>query len=57
MDEIQKIVSLLESTDMPISDIAAKLGCTRVSVHKINEKYSVRNYQTFTITQQQEAKM
>ena len=51
--EIQKIISLLENTDLAMSDIAAKLGCTRNSVYKINEKHSVRTYQTFTIGQEE----
>ena len=41
--EIQKIISLLTHTEMPISEIAAQLDCTRRSVCEINVKYGVRN--------------
>ena len=41
--EIQKIILLLETTDMAISIIAAELECTRRSVCEINRKYSVRS--------------
>ena len=49
--EIQKIVSQLKHTDMPMSDIAATLGCMRLSVHEINRKYSARTYQNSTRSQ------
>ena len=40
--EIQKIVSQLKHTAMPMSDIAATVGCTRRSVYEINKKYNIR---------------
>ena len=43
--EIQKIISLLENTDVAIAAIATTLGCTRSSVYEINRKYSVRTYE------------
>ncbi len=43
--EIQKIISLLDNTDLAIFDIAERLGCTRRTVYEINIKYGVRTYQ------------
>ena len=40
--EIQQIVNLLKRKDLSMFHIAAMLGCTRLSVYKINTKYDVR---------------
>jgi hypothetical protein len=42
--EIRKIVSLLEQTDLPNRDIAARMGCSKSSVVSINRRFQVRKY-------------
>ena len=43
--QIQEIASQLKDTDMSMSEIAKILGCTRISVSKINKMYNVRSCQ------------
>jgi len=43
-DEIQTILALLKSTDLPIAAIAERMGCSRSVVVSINRKYQVRDY-------------
>ena len=43
-DEISKIIDLLFSTDMSISDIAQRMGCSRSAIASINRKRCVRYY-------------
>jgi predicted DNA-binding protein YlxM (UPF0122 family) len=43
-DEISRIIDLLFSTDMSISDIAQRMGCSRSAIASINRKRCVRYY-------------
>ena len=43
-DEIQRIASLLANTDMTITEIAARMGCSRSAVLTVNRKRQVRTY-------------
>ena len=42
--EIQRIVHLLASTDMSLSDIAQRAGCSRGAIAAINRRFQVRQY-------------
>ena len=42
--QVQRIVSLLKNTDMPMPDIALAMACTRSSVVKINKENRIRIY-------------
>jgi predicted transcriptional regulator len=42
--EVHKMVSLLGSTDMTISEIAERLNCSRSAVSSVNRKFQVRDY-------------
>jgi hypothetical protein len=42
--EIRKIVYLLSQTDLPNSDIAKRMGCSKSSVVSINRRYQIRQY-------------
>ena len=43
-DEIETILALLRSTDLPIAAIAERMGCSRSVVVAMNRKYQVRDY-------------
>ena len=43
-DELRRIVTLLRETDMTLSDIAGRMGCSRNAVAVINRKFEVRLY-------------
>jgi len=42
--EISRIVSLLTSTDMSITDIAKRMRCSVSAVNSVNRKMNVRQY-------------
>ena len=42
--ELRRIVHLLNSTEMTISEIAQRMGCSRSAIASINRRYRVRNY-------------
>lgn len=42
--ELSRIVHLLNSTEMTISEIARRMGCSRSAVAAINRRYQVRDY-------------
>jgi hypothetical protein len=42
--EIQRIVGLLASTDMSLTDIAQRTGCSRGAIAAINRRFQVREY-------------
>ena len=42
--EIESIVDLLRSTDLPNAAIAERMGCSRSVIVTINRKYQVRDY-------------
>jgi hypothetical protein len=43
--EIQRIITLLETTDMSLPEIARRMNCTRSAIGKINKEYQVRLYE------------
>ena len=43
--KIRTIIQLLASTDMQISDIAERMGCSRSLVVAINRRYEIRRYE------------
>jgi hypothetical protein len=43
-NQIQRIVSLLASTDMSLLDIAQRTGCSRGAIAAINRRHQVREY-------------
>ena len=42
--QIQTIIRLLVSTDMQITEIAHRMGCSKATVTLINRKYALRLY-------------
>jgi len=42
--EIRRIVQLLSSTDMPLAQIAERMGCSKSAVIAVNRKHGVRDY-------------
>ena len=42
--EIAKIKRFLAETDMTISDIATRMGCSKGPVAQINRKFDIRHY-------------
>jgi len=42
--ELRRIVHLLNSTEMTISEIAQRMGCSRSAVASINRRFHVRDY-------------
>jgi len=43
-DELQRIVMLLRETEMTLTDIAGRMGCSRNAVAVINRKFEIRLY-------------
>ena len=43
-EAVEKIVTLLYATDMTISEIAQRMGCSRSAIASINRKFQVRDY-------------
>ncbi len=43
-DQVTRIINLLASTDMPISQIAERMGCSKSAVIAVNRKNSIRDY-------------
>jgi hypothetical protein len=42
--DISKIINLLATTDISMSDIAIRMGCSRSAVATINRKCRIRSY-------------
>jgi hypothetical protein len=42
--EIEKIKSLLASTDLTLQEIAIRMGCAKSSVVSINQHFQIRDY-------------
>ncbi len=42
--QLQRIIALLTTTDMPIPQIAKRMQCSRSAVISINRKYAIRDY-------------
>jgi hypothetical protein len=44
-EELKRILLLLKETDMTLSEIAARMQCSRSAVAAINRKFVVREYE------------
>ena len=44
-EEIERIKSLLASTELTLKDIATRMGCAKSSVVSINQHFQIRDYQ------------
>ena len=44
-EELKRMVLLLRQTDMTLSEIAARMRCSRSAVASINRKFLVRDYE------------
>ena len=42
--ELRRIIHLLNSTEMTISEIALRMGCSRSAVAAINRRFQIRDY-------------
>ena len=42
--ELQRIITLLVSTDMTYGEIALRMGCNRSAVANVNRRFQVRDY-------------
>jgi IS30 family transposase len=43
-DKTRRIIGLLETTDMTIAEIAARMNCSRGTINALNRRYRVRDY-------------
>jgi hypothetical protein len=43
-DQLHRILSLLSSTEMTISEIAERMHCSRSAIGAINRKFRIREY-------------
>ena len=43
-NKVERIAEVLLKTDLPITEIAERFGCSKSTVLSINRKYEVRNY-------------
>ena len=43
-DQLHKIVTLLASTDLSMTQIAERMGCDRSRINAINRKLQIRKY-------------
>lgn len=44
VENIQRIIYLLATTDTTVSEIAGRMGCSKSAVGAINRRFSVRKY-------------
>jgi predicted transcriptional regulator len=44
VDDVRKIIQLLSSTEMTISEIAERMSCSKSTVIAINRRFQVRVY-------------
>jgi hypothetical protein len=42
--DVQRIVSLLASTDMTLCEISARMGCSHSAIAAVNRRFQVRDY-------------
>lgn len=45
-DDVKKIMQLLKTTQLSMSIIAQRFGCTKAAVRLINSRFNIRDYQT-----------
>jgi len=43
--DLQRIVSLLRSSELTLSEIAERMQCSRSVIAAVNQRFQVRNYQ------------
>ena len=43
-EDLNRIVSLLRSTDMTLQEIATRMGCAKSSIVSINRMFQIREY-------------
>jgi len=43
--ELERIVSLLRDSELTLSEIAARMQCSRSAIASVNQRFQVRNYQ------------
>lgn len=43
--ELERIVSLLEKTELSLTEIAQRMDCTRSAIAKINKDFGIRLYE------------
>jgi hypothetical protein len=44
VDEVQRILTLLQDTELSLAAIAERMQCSRGTISAINRKYSIRHY-------------
>ena len=44
VENVQRVIYLLATTEMAVSEIAERMGCSRSAVIAINRKFQVRKY-------------
>jgi len=42
--ELERIVSLLRDSELTLSEIAARMQCSRSAIASVNQRVQVRNY-------------
>ena len=42
--ELERIVSLLRDSELTLSEIAARMQCSRSAIASVNQRFQVRNY-------------
>jgi hypothetical protein len=42
--EVQRIITLLSSTDMTIAEIAQRMSCSRSVIISVNRRFQIRHY-------------
>ena len=43
--ELERIVSLLRNSELTLSEIAARMQCSRSAIAAVNQRFQVRRYQ------------
>ena len=43
--ELERIVSLLRNSELTLSEISARMQCSRSAIAAVNQRFQVRNYQ------------
>ena len=43
--ELERSVSLLRDSELTLSEIAARMQCSRSAIASVNQRFQVRNYQ------------
>ncbi|HEX4997642.1 MAG TPA: hypothetical protein VFY29_05425 [Terriglobia bacterium] len=43
-EELDRIISLLQNTDMSMADIASRMRCSRSAINAVNGRFRIRQY-------------